>query len=301
MDQREALANAYEDMGRRVNQALRIQNGDAARLQAQLDDVRAFAADAERVCLLYFHVTFAKLKLACMQGRALLTQEDYDTLLKAVTDMVAALEEAVALARDDMEGVPMPLARREARAGAGRPRVHIDKNLLSYACQGMTLKDIGDMVGCSARTVRRRLLEYNLAQPAPPVIQEVVQPDGTMAKEWHPTGPTRFILRDDPERLDGLVREILESFPNYSLEFVRAGLRSEGYHHVARHLIRDSMTRVRGLQARFVNRPIERRVYSVPEVNSLWHHDGNHSKFPGYSFQLSALIMLRQNSSDINS
>lgn len=239
-----------------------------------------------------FLVTMVKLGFSRTQGRGLLTQDDYDTLQSSVNNMVASLNAAVAVAWDDIQGDPIPLAHREARGGPGRPRVKIDKNLLSYTSQGMTLKDIGDMIGCSARTVRRRLLEYNLTQPAPPVIQEVVQPDGTIAKEWHPTGPTRFDLRDDPERLDGLVRGILERFPNYSLEFVRAGLRSQGYR-VPRGLIRVSLTRVRGLQARFINRPIERRVYSVPEVNSLWHHDGNHSKLHCYSIRRSAFITLR--------
>lgn len=277
MNQREVLVNAYENIGRRVNQTLRIQNGDAARLQAQVDEVRAFAADAERVCL-YLGITLATLIVPHMQAQALLTQEDYDTLLNSVTDMLASLNAAVARAWDDMAGDPIPLAQREARVGAGPARLHIDKNWLAYASQGMTLKDIANVLGCSARTVRRRLIEYQLAEPAPPVIREVVRPDGTLAKEWHPTGPTRFDLGDDEERLDGLVRGIIERFSNYSLESVRAGLRTEGYR-VQRRLIRDSLRRVRGVEARFVNQPIERRVYSVPEVNSLWHHDGNHSKF----------------------
>jgi len=45
----QAVLDAYEDLGRRVNQTLRIQNVDVARLRAQLDEVHAFTADAERV------------------------------------------------------------------------------------------------------------------------------------------------------------------------------------------------------------------------------------------------------------
>ena len=49
MEHTQRLVNAYEDLKRRVRQTLRIQHGDAGRLRAQQDEVRAFAADANRV------------------------------------------------------------------------------------------------------------------------------------------------------------------------------------------------------------------------------------------------------------
>jgi hypothetical protein len=101
------------------------------------------------------------------------------------------------------------------------------------------------------------MLEYNLAEPAPPVIQTVVQPDGTFAREWHPTGPTGFAFRNDPAQLDKLVRPILCHYQNYSLGFVKGALRTQG-HRVARDCIQQSLIRVRGIQPRFINRPIER-------------------------------------------
>jgi hypothetical protein len=45
----DALINAYEDIAQRVGLSLRIQNGDVTRLRAQLDEVRAFSLDAQRV------------------------------------------------------------------------------------------------------------------------------------------------------------------------------------------------------------------------------------------------------------
>jgi hypothetical protein len=54
MDHRQALIDAYDALGRRVDQNLRIQNGDAGRLRVQLDEVHAFAADAERVRCQHF-------------------------------------------------------------------------------------------------------------------------------------------------------------------------------------------------------------------------------------------------------
>lgn len=49
MDHRQALVHTYKALGRRVNQNLWIQNGDAAWLHIQLDEVHVFATDAERV------------------------------------------------------------------------------------------------------------------------------------------------------------------------------------------------------------------------------------------------------------
>jgi hypothetical protein len=190
--------------------------------------------------------------------------------------MLEALDASVATAQDDLLRDPIPVAHKELLE-RGRSRIEIDVNWLRHASQGMTLKDIAVEVGCSARTVRRRMLEHHLAEPAPPVIRTVVQPNGMITKEWHPTGPTRFDFKDNPEELEDHVRAILRRFKDYSPRYVNGALRSQGYK-VAREDIRASLRNVRGVQARFVNRPIERRVYSVPEVNSLWHHDGNHSK-----------------------
>ena len=193
--------------------------------------------------------------------------------------MLRALEQSTSASQDDFAGEPIPLAQTTESGQPGRPRIEIDAQWLAYANQGMTTKDIAKAVGCAPRTVRRRLLQYGLSEPAPPVIQHVERPDGTYSKEWRPTGPTRSAIRNDPQRLDNMVKRILDRFPNYSISFVRAALRTEG-HRVSRDHIRRSLIRVRGVQPRFINRPIERRIYSVPEVNSLWHHDGNHSKWP---------------------
>jgi hypothetical protein len=53
MDIAQNLINAYETLGRRVQETLCIQHGDVTRLRAQIDEVQAFAADAGRVCLTF--------------------------------------------------------------------------------------------------------------------------------------------------------------------------------------------------------------------------------------------------------
>ena len=54
MDIAQNLVHAYEALGLRVQETLRIQHGDVTRLRAQIDKVQAFAADAGRVRLASF-------------------------------------------------------------------------------------------------------------------------------------------------------------------------------------------------------------------------------------------------------
>ena len=190
--------------------------------------------------------------------------------------MIESLDNAEDDARDDTDGDPIPVSSL-SKEGKGRPRLEIDRNWLLYTIQVQTVADIAKELGCNRCTVRRRILEYGLAVPAPPVIQEVVRDDGVIAREWRPTGPTMSALNEDPDGLDALIREVLEVFPTYGIEYLRGAVRSKG-HRVSRDNIRASYHRVAGVRPQFMHHPVERRVYSVPHVNSLWHHDGNHSE-----------------------
>ncbi|KAF8715322.1 hypothetical protein AX14_012616 [Amanita brunnescens Koide BX004] len=177
MDPMQAILNAYAEIERHIDVCLCIQNGDSGRLQAQLRKVVALKADA----------------------RNRLEREQYEVIHDSLEEMIAYLNGAITIASDDAGGHPVPVAYQE-HSGTGRPRIHIDPIWLSHAHPGSSLKKIATLLGCSARTVRRRLIDYELAVPVPPVIQEVPQPDGTIAKEWHPTGPMGFDLKDEPDR-----------------------------------------------------------------------------------------------------
>ena len=143
--------------------------------------------------------------------------------------MLHTLEELTLASQDDFAGDPIPLAQTMESGQPGHPQIEIDEQWLAYVNQGMTTKDIVKAVGCALRTVCQCLLQYGLAEPAPPVIQHVEHPDGTYSKEWHFTGPTRSSIRNDPSCLDNMVKRILDRFPNYSLSFVRVALRTEGH------------------------------------------------------------------------
>ncbi|KAM6492397.1 hypothetical protein JOM56_012121 [Amanita muscaria] len=282
----ENVRMAFQELGERVDRAMRVQRGDHARLYAQRDEVRLLLQDFERM-------------------RGLFSLHDAITFRQSTANMIAALEDAAIEARDEMVTAPRPLARLTTAGHRGRWRLEIDRNWLAYMSQVQPLRAIADELGCHPRTVRRRQLEYGLAKHAPPVIQYVQHQDGTQTKEWHPTGPSMSDLNRDPQALDGVVGEILEAYPDYGIEYLRGAVRSKG-HRISREHIRDSYHRVMGIRSRFLHRnsgldlrsesksrkktsdldwpgpwtvyPVERRVYSVPSVNSLWHHDGYHSK-----------------------
>jgi hypothetical protein len=209
--------------------------------------------------------------------RGLFNPTDISTVRLSTENMIRALDDAASEARDDAAAAPMSVACVVNRGTGGRGRLEIDKNWLAHASQVQTLRAVAEELGCHPRTVRRRLLDYGLANQAPPVIQSVEHPDGTRTKEWHPLGPTMSDINGDPQALDALVGQVLETFPDYGIEYLRGAVRSRGYR-VSREHVRDSYHRVVGLRPRFMHRPVERRVYSVPSVNSLWHHDGNHSE-----------------------
>ena len=212
-----------------------------------------------------------------VQVRELIDVAEYQMIVQSLANMVESLDNAKDDARDDIAEDPIPVTMQVSMEGMGRPRLEIEQNWLMYALQVQTVADIAKELGCSWHTVRRRILDYGLALPTPAVIQQVVRQDGTLAREWHPRGPTMSALNEDPGRLDAVIQDVLEAFPTYGLAYLTGALKSMG-HHVSRANISASYHRVTGVRAQFMHRPVERRVYSVPYVNSLWHHDGNHSE-----------------------
>ena len=160
----------------------------------------------------------------------------------------------------------------------GRPRVEIDRNFLENALQVRGPSQLGMVMKCSPRTIRRRALEYGLSHEGPPVFQTVPNPDGTVSQTWFSSStPARSTIAEDPDALDDLVSSVLHTFPNVGRQKLDGMLKARGYR-IPRERLRESYVRVHGAPARFARPQIERRSYYVPAPNSLWHHDGNHSK-----------------------
>lgn len=133
---------------------------------------------------------------------------------------------------------------------------------------------LGSVFSVSSRTVRRRALEYGLAEPGPPVCVTYEDPDTGEILRFYRSSTTPMSTLTDPE-LDEIMRHILEMFPDFGRRMIQGHLESLG-HRVPRERLRDSYERVHGPPSGLHSNPIGRRVYSVAGPNSLWHHDGQH-------------------------
>ena len=106
------------------------------------------------------------------------------------------------------------------------------------------------MLGCSKRTVERRLHMYNLSTQRYTVISDY--------------------------QLDEAVLQICLAYPRCGEKLTNAWLDVLGIH-VPRHRVRESLRRVdpSGIEMR-IRRVLDRRTYNVEAPNSLWHIDGYH-------------------------
>ena len=163
---------------------------------------------------------------------------NYSNLLAAVSDMIAC-------------GYSEMVERNDLRS-RGRPQLRICESALSNLLeQEFTQVEIAKVLGCSAKTVHRRIVQYGLS---------------------------RFIQYTDlsDAELDGLVQDFVANFPTAGQVTLAGHLSSLGYR-VKRLRIRESLYRVDpwGVERRS-RQLLHRRKYKVAGPNSLWHIDGNH-------------------------
>lgn len=169
--------------------------------------------------------------------------------------MVESLDEAQDNSLDPLTATPPSLSNLHYTGRPGRPRIEIDPGILSRTLPIEPKTAVAGLLGCSARTVRRRQ-------------QEVEHQTGVLL------APRQSALSED--ELDAIVSQILNDFPYYGRSMVMGAMTVRG-HNVPERRIRESIDRVRGVPGRFFgSRPIHRRKYYVPAANSLWHHDGQH-------------------------
>jgi hypothetical protein len=196
--------------------------------------------------------------------------------------METALEQATTRSADPLTTPKLKVIEKKPNGkGTGRHRLEIRPQFLDSALKLRGPTGIAKSLGCHPRTVRRRGLEAGLLALAGPVRRHEVQADGRIAQIWQSTTSQISPISDNPEALDAQVADILQLFPDFRREMIGGALLARGFR-VPRNRIEASALRVRGIPPLFGERLIERRVYSVPGVNSLWHHDGQHGKFKCY-------------------
>src|ERR1700722_1341226 len=272
----ENFRSAYRRLSEGVRISVQTRVGDCAHLQSQADLALRFLAAAERVLLLALFSGY-RTQVA-LKNIEIFPMIEYETLRQSIAVMVESLDLASQPLQDTAHGIPLtPMARRITN-GRGRPRCEFDPRFLEFALQLRGPAQLGAFFGCSARTVRRRALKYGLTVPGAPVYHDAIQDDGTITRVWPGTTTHTRLSQISQDELDSEMIEVLTRFPFLGRRLIDGYLKSKGLH-VSRQRIVESFRRVRGVPAGFGRRRIERRVYYVPAVNSLWHHDGQHGSF----------------------
>ena len=152
--------------------------------------------------------------------------------------------------------------------GRGRPRICIDPEFLRTAYAMRTTQSIADFLGVSRRLVRNHILTLGLDEAKESPFGD--NPSGISSY-------TRRVTDISDDDLDKLIRHIRqERGSEAGISLLRGHLRSEGVF-IPKERIRQSLLRLFPRRL-FHRRPVERREYSVPGPNALWHHDGQHGE-----------------------
>lgn len=183
-------------------------------------------------------------------------------VLVALVDRIPGLESnlpLVELVTNIVSTLPSPqesssgFAARYFHSGErGRPRFIIPQDMLEYLIGSrFSVPQIAQLLQTSVSTIRRRMQEFGLTIRS-----------------------TYSSISD--EELDRLVSDIQYRHPNCGYRLLRGHLAAMGQR-VQENRIRESLRRIDpvGVMSRWLH-SVQRRRYSVPGSNMLWHIDGNH-------------------------
>ncbi|KAG1790152.1 uncharacterized protein HD556DRAFT_1490902 [Suillus plorans] len=157
----QTIRAAYAELGRRVTVALCTQIGDHTRL-----------GEEQRHCL----------RLSALVTQASSVVPRY-ILLFAQLDlqsMIDHLDDAARQSVDPPDAPPIQASYVVPTGRPGRPRIEIEPSILAPAIELRGPTHLAAVFQVSARTVRRRALEYGLVEPGAPVYVDYEAEDGTV-------------------------------------------------------------------------------------------------------------------------
>ncbi|KAF7308851.1 hypothetical protein MKEN_01085000 [Mycena kentingensis (nom. inval.)] len=226
------LRAAYRVLERNVIRTLQTHRGFESELVYQIQEVLQLLSAAER-------------------HQQSFPAEEWDTLELSIRDMLDQLDEACNDNPDPLPPTVKPVPLTTRTGTGGRPRIDIDPAILPEARALVPGSELAQTFNCSARTLRRRAIEYGLETPATaPVFVETSLPHGSVSRTRTQasslTAPTPVLT--DAE-LDAHMGRVLETFPSIGRGVIGAHFEADG-----------------------LDIPRER----IPGANSLWHHDGQH-------------------------
>jgi hypothetical protein len=110
---------------------------------------------------------------------------DVHIITSSIERMTQAIDAAIIASSDPPDALTTYFGTRQSSGIPGRPSVDIQPEDLARLAAGRTSRlQIAQLYDCSARTVRRRLLEYGLSSPGPPVYVDEPQLDGTILRTY---------------------------------------------------------------------------------------------------------------------
>ncbi|KAJ3963503.1 hypothetical protein EV361DRAFT_185388, partial [Lentinula raphanica] len=130
--------------------------------------------------------------LVSQNSAIFLDQSEWETLRTNVQSMILDLRTIYEQRLEQSHHGRPNVISWEHTGSAGRPRANIDPNFLQWAYGRRTTSGIADFLGVSRRTVRRALLDYDIASPgsAPfDVDSDVSSEDNQQGPETHPLVP----------------------------------------------------------------------------------------------------------------
>jgi hypothetical protein len=188
--------------------------------------------------------------------------------------MLVRLDTTRHASRDQPDGPYLQVVSTTRTGKRGRPRKEINRDWLARMHGIRGVSGLASLLDTSSRTVRRRLVDYELVEPGVSPIQRHILDDGTIEIVYNSEPPERPRLSE--AEVDSMVASHLEIFPNFGRTMLAGALRSRGQR-ITRREVRASYDRLQGGPTQtFADRRIHRRAYHVAGPNSLWHHDGQH-------------------------
>jgi hypothetical protein len=151
--------------------------------------------------------------------------------------MMQHLDDARHTARDLPDSHTPEVTWKVSTGKKGRPKQQIDPVWLAQMTTLRNKSGIAPLLSCSARTLRRRELEYRLATPGQHVARRVELPDGGVQVVYSGTQRSTCDLTD--REIDTIVSSHLETFPNFGRSMMAGSLRVEGYS-IPRRRVRES-------------------------------------------------------------
>ena len=238
----DTIRQAFIELGRHVTISLRTQIGDRSRLQHVRRECHRVLGVVNQVRLLRIWYV-PRVLSEPLQHSPTIPPGELSVIQSSIAEMLRHLDEA-AIASADPPDMPPPMLTEVVHTGQrGRPRVHIDPDVLEAALSLRGPTELAMVFGCAPRTVRRRALEHCLVEPGEPVYVDYTDEDGNTVRLYTTASRDQSGLTD--EQLDAITRQILEVFPVFGWRMIDGHLKYLR-HCVPRRRLEESYLRVHG-------------------------------------------------------